>query len=392
MVVCRCAAYLLLLWLAAWPLPWREAALDPRLWYLAGVPVLANLLLLRVFAGRQNRAYRYKPGIWRNTDPLCTAHTLEFVLTFAVVLSFQPALFTALAVGWIFIASNTALWGLRVGLLHLLAALGLWQLQCPGCGWISQPRVQDLAALAAALVFMLAICALAYHQAQRFISARRHKSAQLRRLLRYLPEDISPQLNASADVQQRVWMSVAFVDLVGFTRAVRDLPAEQLHEMLNTFLDVTAQLTRQWDGRVSKFLGDGALCVFAARDQQQRVNAAVQCVRCMHLLTRHLSAAGLGAASRVGVSSGFCISGSWGSGQRSDYTVIGTPVNLASRLQAEAGMHGGMLMDENTASLVRGFETLSPCVQLTLKGFGSRRAFALCAGAYSPVGRDAGLC
>ncbi len=75
------------------------------------------------------------------------------------------------------------------------------------------------------------------------------------------------------------------------------------------------------------------------------------------------------------MASGYCTVGDWGE-ERLDFTVIGAPVNLASRLQAHAG-HGGVLVCESTAALVGQDLRLGAERALVLKGIGAVKARAL---------------
>ena len=56
---------------------------------------------------------------------------------------------------------------------------------------------------------------------------------------------------------------------------------------------------------------------------------------------------------RIGVNTGYCTVGNFGSEDRMDYTIVGKEVNLASRLQSHAQL-GGILLSHETYSLVRG--------------------------------------
>ena len=71
---------------------------------------------------------------------------------------------------------------------------------------------------------------------------------------------------------------------------------------------------------------------------------------------------------RMGITTGFCTVGNFGSEQRLDYTVLGTPVNLSARLQA-AAEPDTILIDENTQSLIESHVGCELIDQITLKGF-----------------------
>jgi class 3 adenylate cyclase len=138
---------------------------------------------------------------------------------------------------------------------------------------------------------------------------------------------------------------------------------------------------------LSKFLGDGVLVYFPepqGTKQEQRWQAAVSCaLLCLDLqpalqaLAATWRRRGLSVAleTRAGIASGFCAIGDWGGdGGRLDYTLIGTAVNLASRLQAEAPA-GGVLLSAASAGLisedVRLAGLLAPGQVRQIKGVGA---------------------
>ena len=71
---------------------------------------------------------------------------------------------------------------------------------------------------------------------------------------------------------------------------------------------------------------------------------------------------------RIGINTGFCTVGNFGSADRIDYTIIGNEVNLASRLQSHADL-GGILLAHETYSLVKDVVLAEETGTLTVKGF-----------------------
>jgi class 3 adenylate cyclase len=71
---------------------------------------------------------------------------------------------------------------------------------------------------------------------------------------------------------------------------------------------------------------------------------------------------------RIGINTGFCTVGNFGSEDRMDYTIIGGEVNLAARLQSHAEL-GGILMAHETYSLVKDVIQAEELARIQVKGF-----------------------
>jgi adenylate cyclase len=125
-------------------------------------------------------------------------------------------------------------------------------------------------------------------------------------------------------------VAVLFVDLIGSTRlAVRQPPAEVV-TLLNTFFCVVVEVVEEHGGWVNKFEGDAALCVFGA--PVARADCAAAALRAARQLRERLADELRGADASIGVSAGPAVAGNVGARERFEYTVIGDPVNEASRL------------------------------------------------------------
>lgn len=273
---------------------------------------------------------------------------------------------------------HTTLWGGRWCLLMLCCGLlCAWLLEKTiGFSFVSNFWVSAVAVTASA-VFMLVICSIAHHQVRQQLNYGLIQKQHNNLLLRYLPKELPAHLDTNASLPfQRQWVSVLFVDVVGFTRTVQALPLEELSSLLNRFFDEVHEAVEQWGGSVTKFLGDGALCVFPCLPGQCRTNVARQALRCAQLLPDRFSQGRTGEpADRIeiklslGLASGHCYVGQWGDARR-DFTIVGAPVNLANRLQRRAAGHGGLLLDTTTASLARENWLPASPITLDLSGFG----------------------
>jgi len=122
--------------------------------------------------------------------------------------------------------------------------------------------------------------------------------------------------------------SVLLVDLVGSTTLAEQQSATEVVAVLNRFFGAVVRCTTAEGGWVNKFEGDGALCVFGAPALLPQHRAcALRAARALRA-----AVAELGLDAGIGVASGEVVAGNVGAEERLEYTVIGRPVNEASRL------------------------------------------------------------
>ena len=137
-------------------------------------------------------------------------------------------------------------------------------------------------------------------------------------------------------------IAVMFVDMIGSTRlALQRSPAEVV-TLLNTFFCLVVEVVEEHGGWVNKFEGDAALCVFGAPTPSAAPagDALRAARRLRERIVRELS----GADASIGVSAGPAVAGNVGAHERFEYTVIGDPVNEASRLCELAKQRPGRLL------------------------------------------------
>lgn len=123
--------------------------------------------------------------------------------------------------------------------------------------------------------------------------------------------------------------SALFVDVVGSTGlAARERP-ERVVELLNGFFATVVEVVERHGGFVNKFEGDGALCLFGAPAAcDDHADRALGAARDLQAALDRPGA----LAAAIGVSCGEAVAGWVGAESRFEYTVIGDPVNEASRL------------------------------------------------------------
>jgi adenylate cyclase len=136
-------------------------------------------------------------------------------------------------------------------------------------------------------------------------------------------------------------VAVVFADVVGSTHLAGRRPPHEVVALLNAFFSLVVEVVERHGGWVNKFEGDAALCVFGA--PTERANAAGDALRAARDLRARLGELG-GADAAIGVSAGPAVAGNVGTQARFEYTVIGDPVNEASRLSELAKLRPERLL------------------------------------------------
>jgi len=145
--------------------------------------------------------------------------------------------------------------------------------------------------------------------------------------------------------QQTLRAAVWFCDVRGFTQLSATLPRQQLLDLLNDTFEEIVQGLHCHGGEVLKFMGDGLLAVFAGDDEDAACSNAAQAVatvqRRLVELTERRSSRGLTTADvGIGLHFGDVTYGNIGAPARLDFTVIGSAVNLAARVESLCGRLG----------------------------------------------------
>jgi len=168
-------------------------------------------------------------------------------------------------------------------------------------------------------------------------------------------------------------VSVLFCDLRGFTAASSELTPEQVAEMLNEYYDFIAGAIFENDGMLDKFVGDEVMAVFSAPFAQP--DHADRCVRAAVEIKRRLAGLNAARAARgqhpldcgVGIHSGPAAAGFIGARERSNYTVVGSTVNLAARIQKFTDA-GEILISEVTHSRLAQADAVRPWREVDIRG------------------------
>ena len=169
--------------------------------------------------------------------------------------------------------------------------------------------------------------------------------------------------------EERRKATVLFADLSGYTAVSEGLDPERVKSLVNRALRRLADEVEHFGGTIDKFIGDNVMGVFGAPvahedDPERAVRAALAMQAAMAEINERVEAdVGASFQLRVGVNSGEVLAGKVGDG----YTVIGDPVNVASRLQS-AAKPGTVIVGEITHRLTRAAIEYVELEPLTLKG------------------------
>jgi len=137
----------------------------------------------------------------------------------------------------------------------------------------------------------------------------------------------------------KVEATILFADIAGFTSISEKLSPEDIARLLNACLNELSRIILTHRGTIDKFIGDAIMAFWGAPlpDPDHAMNAcraAISMQESMKSLREALKKEGLPDISiRIGVNTGNVIAGNMGSSDLFNYTVLGDPVNLASRLE-----------------------------------------------------------
>ena len=175
---------------------------------------------------------------------------------------------------------------------------------------------------------------------------------------------------------KRKKLTIFFSDIKDFTPATERLQPEDLTAVLNEYLNEMARIALVHGGTIDKFIGDAMLVFFGDPDTQGAEEDAKDCVRMAIAMQKRLADLetawhdrGLERPFRVrmGINTGYCNVGNFGSDERMDYTIIGAEANLAARLQYIAEP-GTIVMSYETYALVKDIVTARALPPISVKG------------------------
>lgn len=151
---------------------------------------------------------------------------------------------------------------------------------------------------------------------------------------------------------QRKNATVLFADLSGFTAMSTNLDPEEVREIVNRYFEALSTAVRRYEGSVDKYIGDCVMAVFGVpttheNDAERACRAALEMRMGVRDLAVGFSSEFQAPDVHIGINTGLVVAAPMGSGNSSQFTVMGDAVNLASRLCHEAE-NGQIAVGEST--------------------------------------------
>lgn len=180
--------------------------------------------------------------------------------------------------------------------------------------------------------------------------------AEKLRLSRYVSAETMQRVAGSLDSEhsaERARIACMFADVRGFTRYSDGRDPAHVIRVLNELFATEASCVNLFAGSIDKFIGDEIMVTFDGEDASARaIRSAIHIKEATEQLCSRE-----GFSIGIGIHEGEVIRGDLGSSTRKDYTVIGSTVNLASRL-CGAAKGGQILISEEVYRLTSsGFQT-----------------------------------
>ena len=194
---------------------------------------------------------------------------------------------------------------------------------------------------------------------------------------RYLSKKVVDEILESPNGREiggrRETVTILMSDLRGFTSLSETRDPEEMVRLLNRYLERMSRVIMEYDGMIDEFIGDAILAVFSVPeehddDPQRAVACALAMQNALMELNNELLREGYPALEMgIGINTGSVIVGNIGSEMRTKYGIVGTTVNIASRIESNT-IGGQVFVGEATYRLVKEWVTSDPTQTVMMKG------------------------
>jgi len=186
------------------------------------------------------------------------------------------------------------------------------------------------------------------------------------RLSQYLSPQICEQILGAEEFSgletNKKNLTIFFSDIVDFTALSERMSADELKNFLNFYMTKMSSIAIEFGGTIDKYIGDSIMVFFGDPDTAGESEDAKKCFRMARRMQETLENCRVQIKDdfklheplriRIGIHSGRCSVGNFGSKHRLEYTAIGRAVNVAARLE-KACEQDGILCSDLTAALLQ---------------------------------------
>ncbi len=200
------------------------------------------------------------------------------------------------------------------------------------------------------------------------------------KLSKYLsPQVYSSIFSGKQEVRlasRRKKLTIFFSDIAGFTETTDRMESEDLTHLINQYLTEMSRVALDHGATIDKYIGDAIMIFFGDPESRGVKEDALACVKMAIAMQQRMtelahvwrdSGFDTPLTCRIGIHTGYCTVGNFGSEDRMDYTIIGGAVNMASRLEQEASP-GGILVSYDTYAQVKGEVNCEAAGEIKLRG------------------------
>lgn len=200
------------------------------------------------------------------------------------------------------------------------------------------------------------------------------------KMKKYLSPQLYNLLLGSGDEKKmshsRKKLTVFFSDIVEFSKITDSIESEVLSEALNMYLNSMAEIASKWGGTIDKFIGDAVMVFFGDPEFIDDKTHAINCLKMALEMKNSLKeiqkewkkiGCPYRLQIRMGINTGYCTVGDFGSNQRMDYTIVGGQVNIAARLETSAASNS-IYISRATYDLVKDEIVCEFVDDITVKG------------------------
>ncbi len=216
-----------------------------------------------------------------------------------------------------------------------------------------------------AIFFTLSILSFYYQtgviNSEAALERERAKSAKMTELLkkmfgRYLSTEVMTSIIENPSALElggeRRSVTIMMTDLRGFTALSERLEPEEVVQMLNAYFEVMVEVVQKYNGTINEIIGDALLVIFGAPQEmvdraQRAIACSIEMQNAMAEVNRDNVAQGLPELEMgIGLNEAEVIIGNIGSSKRSKYAVVGSGVNMTSRIESYS-VGGQILISES---------------------------------------------